>query len=363
MKIFFFSNSTWSIYNFRRNFIKEFIRKGHEVYIVSNKDYTTKFLKKIGCNFINLKFNTLNKNIFYELINLIKFIRIVKKIKPNIIYSFTLKPILYSSIASFFLNFRAINTFDGLGRLYDKKNFFSFLYLLTFKIFSKNIEKTFLVNKNNYDFFLKEKILKKNKLELIKIGTGIDIKFYRFSKIKDKKTFLFLGRYLPTKGIIEFCEAAKNIKKKRPELRFISAGNYNDEDKSLILISKLNSYRKYVDFYFNLKDTRSLIKKSSCVVLPSYYNEGLNRSLMESLSIGRPIITSNIPGCKELLNNEKNGFKVVPRDLESLKNKIILFSNLKQNIINKMSNQCRKFIVDNYSDKKVINKYLKITEL
>ena len=76
----FFSNSTWSIYNFRRNFIKEFIRKGHEVYIVSNKDYTTKFLKKIGCNFINLKFNTLNKNIFYELINLIKFIRIVKKI-------------------------------------------------------------------------------------------------------------------------------------------------------------------------------------------------------------------------------------------------------------------------------------------
>ena len=204
---------------------------------------------------------------------------------------------------------------------------------------------------------------KKNKLELIKNGTGIDTKFYSYSKIKNGKIFLFLGRYMPSKGILEFCEAAKYLKKNDDSLTFMCAGNYDKNDKSLVLKSKLKGYKKYVSFYYNVKDIRKLIKKSTCVVLPSYYNEGLNRSLMESLSMGRPIITSDVPGCLELLDNEKNGFKIKPKDLKSLTKKITFFLNLKKNIIDKMSKNCRKFIIQNYSDKKIIDKYLKITDL
>ncbi len=360
MNIIFFSNSTWSIYNFRRNFLRSFIRKGYKVYIISNKDHTTKFVKEIGCKFIDLNFDTLKKNIFIELQNIFKIIKVIKKINPKIIYSFTLKPNLYSALISFFYNYKVINTFDGLGRLYDKKNFFSFLYILILKTFNKNIIKIFLVNKSNYDLFKKKKVINRNKLKLIKAGTGIDVKFYKYSKIKNKKNFLFLGRYLPSKGVIEFCEVAKDLKKIRSDLNFISAGNYYDEDKSLISKSELNKFKKYVDFHFNVEDVRYLIRKSTCVVLPSYYNEGLNRSLMEALSMGRPIITCNTPGCRELLNYGKNGFKIVPRSKNSLKKQIILFSNLKQNIIERMSKNCRKFIVKNFSDKKIINEYLKI---
>lgn len=359
MIVIFFSNSTWSIYNFRRNFLKSFIRKGYKVYIISNKDHTTKYVKKIGCKFIDLNFDTLKKNIFIELKNVIKIIKIIKKINPNIIYSFTLKPNLYSAIISFFCSYKVINTFDGLGRLYDKKNFFSFLYILILKIFNKNILKIFLVNKSNYNLFLKKKVINKNRLKLIKAGTGVDINFYEYSKITNKKNFLFLGRYLPSKGVIEFCEVAKDLKKTKSNLNFVSAGNYHEEDKSLISKSELNKYKKYVDFHFNVKDVRRLIRKSTCVVLPSYYNEGLNRSLMEALSMGRPIITCDTPGCGELLNYGKNGFKIIPRSKNSLKNKIILFSNLKQNIVRRMSKNCRKFIVKNFSDKKIINEYLK----
>lgn len=360
MNIIFFSNSTWSIYNFRRNFLKEFIRKGHKVYIISNKDHTTKYVKKIGCKFIDLNFDTLKKNIFIEVSNIIKTIKIINKINPSMIFSFTLKPNLYSALISFFYNYKVINTFDGLGRLYDKKNFLSSLYIFILKIFNKNILKIFLVNKSNYNLFVQKKVVNKTKLKLIKAGTGIDVDFYKYSLIKNQKNFLFLGRYLPSKGIIEFCETARDLKKLKPDLKFISAGNYYDEDKSLISKSELNRYKKYVDFHFNVKDIRSLIRKSSCVVLPSYYNEGLNRSLMEALSMGRPIITCNTPGCGELLNSGKNGLKIIPKSKNSLKNRIILFSNLKQNIIRDMSKNCRKFIVKNFSDKKIIDEYLRI---
>ncbi len=157
MNIIFFSNSSWSIYNFRKNFIRDFIKEGYDVYIVSNKDYTTKYLKKMGCKFIELKFNTTQINFFKEIKNFFGFLKIVFNIKPKVVYSFTLKPILYSTISSRISRFKVVNTFDGLGRLYDDENFLSFFYLMILKIFNKNILKIILVNKKDYKLFKKKK--------------------------------------------------------------------------------------------------------------------------------------------------------------------------------------------------------------
>ena len=157
MNIIFFSNSSWSIYNFRKNFIKEFIKKGYIIYIVSNKDYTTKYMKQMGCKFIELKFNTTQVNFFNEIKNFFGFLKIIFNVKPKLVYSFTLKPILYSTISSYLSNFKVVNTFDGLGRLYDNKNFLSFLYLKILKVFNKNILRIILVNKKNYELFKKKK--------------------------------------------------------------------------------------------------------------------------------------------------------------------------------------------------------------
>ena len=363
MNIIFFSNSSWSIYNFRKNFIRDFIKEGYDVYIVSNKDYTTKYLKKMGCKFIELKFNTTQINFFKEIKNFFGFLKIVFNIKPKVVYSFTLKPILYSTISSRISRFKVVNTFDGLGRLYDDENFLSFFYLMILKIFNKNILKIILVNKKDYKLFKKKKVAPIKKLCLIKSGTGIDTKHYDFRKINNFNVFLFLGRFLPSKGIIEFCEAAKKFKKLNKKIKFFAAGNYSSEDKSILPKKKLFKYKKFVNFYFNLKDVRDLIGNATCIILPSYYNEGLNRSLMESLSMGRIIMTTNIPGCYELLNNQRNGFKIKRNDVRSIGNKIDKVLNLEKKKIYSMSKICRKFILDNYSDKKIINKYIYFTKL
>lgn len=168
---------------------------------------------------------------------------------------------------------------------------------------------------------------------------------------------------MPSKGIIEFCEAAKNLKRNKSNIKFFAAGNYSDQDKSNVSKKKLFKYKKFVNFYFNLKDVRFLITNATCVVLPSYYNEGLNRSLLESLSMGRIIMTTNISGCYELLNNQKNGFKIKTNDVKSVSDKISKVLNLKKKNINSMSKICRRFIIDNYSDKKIINKYINFTKL
>lgn len=360
MKIIFFSNSCWSLFNFRRNFIKKFIKKGAKVYIVANNDYTSKFLKQDGCTFINLYHVSNQTNPIREILNFFIFFKILIKIRPNLVFGFTLKPILYSTIGSFFLGFKTVNTFDGLGRLIQK-NFFLFkIYLFLLKIFNKNILRLFLVNKSNFILFKKNKILSKDKLVLIKSGTGIDTQYYNYKKITNYNTFMFLGRYLYDKGVIEFCEVAQKLKKKNNKLKFICAGNYFINDPSNIPKSILKKYKKSINFFFNIKDIRKLIYNSTCIVLPSYYNEGLNRSLMESLSIGRPIITTDIPGCRELINNKKNGYLVKTKNMISLQKKIELFSKLNKKVINKMSYNCRKFIIKNYSDEKIIEKYLKL---
>ena len=363
MNIIFFSNSCWSLYNFRRNFLKEFIKKGYRIYIVSNRDNTTKLLEKIGCNFIELKFNTTEINYLNELLNIYKFIKILFKIRPKIVFSFTVKPILYSTISSYFSKFKVVITFDGLGRLYDKKSFSSYFYILLLRIFNKNILKIYLVNLNNYRFILNNKITTKKNIELIKIGTGIDTQHYKFNKLKNFNTFLFLGRYLPTKGIIEFCESAKYFKNNNKNTKFLAVGNYGKDDISLISKKKILSYKNYVKFYFNKKDVRKYISNSTCVVLPSYYNEGLNRSLMEALSMGRIIITTNVPGCSELLNKNKNGYTIKAKSEISIIKEINKVLNSKKKKLENMSKRCRKFILKNYSDKYIINKYIKLTKI
>ncbi len=323
MIITLFSNTSWSLYNFRKDLIVKLIKKNHQIIIISNKDETSKKLIRLGCKFIPINFNTLSKNPFLEIISLIKIFYIILRSNSDIYINFTIKPCIYFGIINYFFKKKTISVFDGLGRSFIENNlFFSFMVKLL-KISQKHTNKILLVNKDDRRLFLKNKIVKnKNKVFLLR-APGLNIDDFKFKKRllgKEKIfTFSFISRVMEEKGIIYFLEAAGIIKKK-----FKANFNVIGHIQEKFIYKNIEKYsdNKIITYYKNQKKVKNFILSSDCIVLPSFYREGLPRILQEANYYGRICITSNNIGCKDIIINNYNGFICKPKSSEDLANKI-----------------------------------------
>ncbi|OUW95813.1 MAG: hypothetical protein CBD97_02460 [Pelagibacteraceae bacterium TMED237] len=360
-KILLFSNTSWSLYNFRKNLIIELVKSKNEVVIISKQDYTTTKLKKIGCKFYNLSLERRGDNILNELLSLYKVYKLIKLIKPNILFNFTIKPIVYGSFISRILEIKTLNTLDGLGASL-KLNFIKKIILLNFlRVSQKKVSKFFFVNLHDKNFFLQKKILEKKNIKLIN-GTGIDLDFFKFKKnsIKNKIKFLLISRLIFSKGVMNYLNAILKLPDKYKKVSSFSIVGLTDKNlKDSIPKKILESYAKKSNtkIKYDLKNIKSSIYNSNCIVLPTYYNEGLPRTLLEAASIGRPIITTNISGCKRIAKNNKNAFIYSIKKPDHLKKQIINFILLKNNKKIEMSRKSRE-IAKKFDEKKIITLYI-----
>jgi glycosyltransferase involved in cell wall biosynthesis len=361
-KIVLFSNTCWSLYNFRLNLIKKLLDKNYKIFILSNRDFTTNKLIKLGCAFRSISLSRRGVDYIDEIKCLLKIFSLIKKINPKFLFNFTIKPIIYGSLVSRLLKIKTLNTLDGLGSTYDVSIFKKFIINLLIKISQKNVSSFYFVNSNNLNFFIKKNFLTKKKSKLIP-GTGIDLKYFRFHKNQfSKKTkFLLISRLLYSKGVMDYIKSAKQVSNEfENKVEFTIAGKtdnsiYDSIPKNILEKEAKNSN---VKIFYNVKDVRGLIKKTNCVILPTSYNEGLPRSLLESASIGRPLITTNMPGCLRIAKNNFNAFTYNPFNKDELTKKIIKFILLKKNKKIKMSKNsniiAKKFdvikIIKFYSD-------------
>ena len=362
MKIVFFSNSSWSIYNFRKNLIKKLIKNGHEIIVLSSKDQSTTKLKKIGCRFFEIKIKNNKINIFNDLVLLFRIKKILKKIQPNFILNFTIKPLIYGTFIAGLLNIKAVNMMTGLGTIFVKKNYLTLIVILLYRISFVNVYRVIFQNVDDKKFFNKLKIVNKKK-SILSPGSGVDLNFFKFKKniFKKKTKFLSLGSFLKEKGTLEFIKAVKKFNKLKLNCEFQIVGNIDKKNPASITLNELNSFKKLNNSkYKNFSlDVKQYIKWANCVVLPSY-REGTPRSLLEALSTGRPIITTNAIGCREVIKHRKNGFMVKIKDVNSLFDAIKCFHYLTLEKKIQMSKYSRKFVSDKFDENKVINIYEKI---
>jgi len=347
MRILLISNTDGSLYNFRKPLIKELIKSGFEVHTISSSKSPEgtyiNLLKNLGVYTHIVEFN--NSMDFES--NIITFTKLYKKIKdisPDIVHSFTHKPAIFGTLASVLNKVNKIFiTITGLGRLFSY-NTFKFkiarkILLKQYKLACRFANKVFFQNPDDMRFFIERKIIKPEKAILIP-GSGIDLNEFSFSlseKIEARKMLekelkinlskkivvLFPARALPEKGLFEFYNAAKFITQLTNKYVFIHIGSDNPEEglgkSKLKKLSKINNVH-YLGFKRNVKE---YILASDVVVLPSYYREGIPRSLIEALALDKIIITTNLPGCKETVIENWNGFFVKERDWRSLVGKIL----------------------------------------
>ena len=376
MKIAISINTTWNIYNFRLGLIKALLDKGYEVYAISPYDEYAKKLEGIGVKHIDIKINNKGTNPIEDIKLIKSYYKIFKTIKPDVILFYTIKPNIYGSLAAVILGIPVISNISGLGTVFLNNNLSSKIARLLYKVALKIPKKVFFQNSYDKDLFIKLKLVDVSKTDIIP-GSGINTNKFKplqvISNNDSKKIkFLFIGRLLKDKGLIEYVEAARAIRNgelkfenrelereiyKNIEFHILGAfysGNPTAITENEMEIWEKENIVKYLETSDNVK---VVIANYDCIVLPSY-REGLSRVLLEAASMAKPIIATNVPGCKEVVENGVNGFLCKVKDSNDLAKKMIKIFNLSKEERIKMGQAGREKVIKEFDEKIVIDKYM-----
>jgi glycosyltransferase involved in cell wall biosynthesis len=325
MKILVFANFGMGLYNFRKELLEELIKQNHEVYIsLPNDEYVPK-LKDIGCKFVNTPLDRRGTNPFTDFKLLFNYIKLIKRINPDIVLTYTIKPNIYGGIACAVTKTPYITNITGLGTSIENKGLIQKFTLFLYRLGLKKASCVFFQNETNRKFFINNRIVKGNTRLLP--GSGVNLENHKFEEypIEDGKLkFLFIGRIMKAKGIEELLEAAQLLKREYPNVEFdLIGGSEENYSQKLDELERQN----IIKYHGQQENVHSYIKKSHAIILPSYH-EGLANVLLESASSGRPVLASKVPGCIETFEDGLTGFGFEPRSVESLVTAIYKFINL-----------------------------------
>lgn len=312
------SSNSHSLLHFRVELLQSFLDRNFSITVCCPRDASTPVLlekfEKINIKVILLEIQNTSINIFNDFFIFLKFIHIIKSNKISCVLSYHIKPVVYGSIAAYMLNLRQIySTVTGLGYLFTENKGTSILRMLLQRllIFSLSLnKKVFFQNKDDLDFICKNKKLKKS--SVLVNGSGVNTTFYKFTEIPEKISFLFVGRLLRHKGIYEYIEATRILKKKYPTISFKIAGGFY-LNPSAISLTELESWIQegIIEYLGDVQEMLPVFQNTSVCVLPSY-REGCPRSVLEAMSVGRAIITTDAPGCRDTVIEGENGYLVPP---------------------------------------------------
>jgi glycosyltransferase involved in cell wall biosynthesis len=365
MKVAIVVNSSWAAYNFRLNLAKSIKNQGYKVIFIIPFDdkYSKKLQKYFEC--YDLRINAMSTNPFADLKLLVNLFLTYKKIKPNIICHFTVKLNIYGSIAARFCKIPNITNITGLGTIFIHKSLLTFFVkkLYKFALFFSSI--TFFQNKEDLTYFLSKKLIIKSEAFLLP-GSGVDLNKFKYSPLlKEKNTFKFLmiSRLIKDKGIFEYIEAIRIIKKKYPMklIEFQLLGDIYAINKSAIKISELNRWiNEGLIKYLGVSDqVQDKILACHCVVLPSY-REGMPRSILEAFAIGRPSIVSDVPGCRDIVDDKINGLICRVKSAQDLADKMNIMMQLTHEKRLQFAENARNKVEIFFDEKIVITEYLKV---
>ena len=367
MKLLLNSNTSFYLVNFRMGLIKACAEVGYDVYVLAPTDeFTKKFPSVVSFLPVhNLRRSSVNPLHDLRLYN--EYLHLFRKVSPDIVMNFTIKPNVYGTIAASRLRIPSISVISGLG--------YAFMHNVLLKSVASSLYKFSLprnevVFENNDDlnYFVSSGIVPPAKATLVN-GAGVDTEFFRppptsmqFQSMK-KNIFLFVGRLLWDKGLKELVEATKILKGQGLSFEVWLLGAIDPDNKSAVPEKTIRSWEEsgLVKYLGWKDDVREVISMSSCVVLPSY-REGIPRALLEAMAIGKPIIASNVPGCSNIIDDGVNGFLVPPRSVEGLACAMKRFLEISLDEKVRMGIKSRVMAEQKFAEKDIAEQYIKLLE-
>ena len=366
-KILLFANTDWYLYNFRLALAKELRAQGHEVILLSPQGDFQKLLGEDGFDCISFPLSRQGFNPIREMQSLWQLIRLYRQVQPNIVHHFTIKPVIYGSIAARVLGIPGIiNSITGLGHLFIDpgldtrllRNVAKWLYRISLRRTQVIFE-----NPEDRDIFIQNKFLKAGQTHLI-LGTGVDVdKFHPGRKTSEAAVVLFSSRFLVTKGFLEFIEAARILKQKGLTARFAIAGRTDPGNPASIPEEQINAWKQSdtLEWWGWQDDMPAALARADIFCLPSY-REGVPNALLEAAACGLPIVTTDVPGCRDVVTDNVNGLLVPVRNAKALAEALeilIISSDLRL----RMGTAGREIAVEQFSTTKVNKETLAVYSL
>lgn len=310
-RVLFLVNHDVVIYNFRLEIVERLIHDGHEVHISSPYGERIEDLKKIGAIYHEVKMNRHGRNPKEEFRILKYYEKLIKKVKPDICLGFTIKPNIYGAIAARKYGVPFVANITGLGTAVEKTGITQKISIILYRYAFKNIQRIFYQNKENQDFFVKHGIDKGRGIVIP--GSGVNLERFPYREYpKDKIIkFAFISRIMKEKGIDQYLDAANAIKKRYPNVEFHVCGFCEPEYDGRLQKESANGT---VIYHGMIRDVAAFLENIHCVVHPTYYPEGMSNVLLEACASGRPIITTDRVGCREVAEDGVNGYIVPERD-------------------------------------------------
>ncbi len=360
MKIAVVLNTSWNIYNFRRGLVASLIDKGNEVIAIAPKDTYSDKLEEMGCTYIPVRMDSRGANPLKDFLLILELYGIYKRTRPDVILHYTIKPNIYGTIAASMLGIPVINNVCGLGTMFLKDNLVSKVAITLYKIAFRFPKKIFFQNKDDRDLFLDKNIVSPQICDLLP-GSGINTEEFRPLNGKqegDHFTFLLISRLIYDKGILEYIEAIDRLKREGVNAKFQILGPVDEKHKRGIPARLINHWidENRIEYLGTTEDVKSYISNADCIVLPSY-REGTPRTLLEAASLAKPIVATDVPGCNNVVRDGKNGFLCKMKDADDLADKMKAMFLLGREKREQMGTFSREFVMKNFDESIVINKY------
>ncbi len=358
-KIAFVGNSAKTMLNFRINLLKNMILFGYDIIVVAPLDTLEDVYRKHRIRFIPIVMDCKGTNPFSDLKYTWSLYKLYKKEKFDFIFHYTIKPIIFGAIAAHLNHIRHISVITGLGYTFLHKGILNRFVTNLYRKALRYSNEVWFLNQDDRQLFLDLGILDRQISKILN-GEGIDMDMYPpLPYPSDTSTnFLFIGRVIKDKGIEEYVKAARIIKSKWKNVTFAILGELDEANVRGIKRADIESWESegLIRYLGVTNDISSYIKNASCIVLPSY-REGISRVLLEASSVERPIITTDVPGCRDVVVHEKSGLLCKPRNVESLSETIDYFLRMPYEQRKQMGQYGRLFIQKRFSDAIILEEY------
>jgi len=361
MRIAIVINKSWNIYNFRMGLVRALLQLGYEVVAIAPPDEYSPKLEAAGCWFVPIEMENKGTNPLQDLALTKQFYRVYRQVKPDIILQYTIKPNIYGTLAARLAGIPTINNVSGLGTVFIIRNFVSKVALSLYKLAFRFPARVFFQNHDDRELFLQHKLVRMGITDVLP-GSGIDITRFKPAPVFTRNprfTFLMIARVLYEKGVVEYVEAARIMRRKYPEVRVQLLGEIDESGNIGIKHAVFDPWVKegVIEYLGTSDDVAAYIRAADGVVLPSY-REGTPKTLLEAAALGKPIVTTNVPGCKETVIDGKNGFLCEVRSAPDLADKMMQLYGLADADLQRMGRASRQLAEEKFDERYVIQKYL-----
>lgn len=353
-RVLFLVNHDVVIYNFRLEIVEKLLEEGYEVYISSPYGERIDDLIELGCHYTETAISRHGTNLIQDFKLLLHYRKLMKEVQPSVVLTFTIKPNIYGGMAARSLNIPYIANITGLGTAVENSGLMQKVTVQLYKIAFKKIQTVFFQNKENMQFFIDRKIAL-GKHQLLP-GSGVNLERFPILEYPSDEVvkFVFISRIMKEKGIDYYIEAAKYIKEKYPNTEFHICG-FTEEDYEDIL--KDYEDKGIIIYHGMVRDIRKILKFTHCTVHPTYYPEGMSNVLLESAASGRPVITTDRSGCREIVDDSKTGYLVETHNNKQLIDKIEQFIKLSYEEKKNMGQLGRDKVKKEFDRESVVSKY------